>query len=155
MTKRPLLLLLSFTVPAVLIDMNVSFLGFRTDLASILAYWFGLTHSGAAGMAFGAALGSLEDSLLSSFIGPGLLSVGMIGYMASFFSHTFFRWTPLLGFLVAALLTFFGGMAEFASLSIFDDLEHAFLGGLPLLLFQSIMNGTLAVFFRPGEARAA
>jgi len=152
MIKRPVLLVPFLAALAILIDSNLSLFGYRTDLASFLVYWFGLTHSGAAGMAFGVGMGYMEDSLLSPLIGPGLLAGGAIGYMASFFSHTFFRWTPLLGFLVASILTFVGGMAEFASLSVFADLEQAFRGGLLPLAAQSLLNGILAAFFRPGEA---
>jgi cell shape-determining protein MreD len=151
MSKRPFLVYLGLPLLVLLVDMNLSIYGMRTDLRSLIVYWFGLTHSGFVGMGYGAILGCVEDSVLSSIIGPSILAGGAVGYLASFFSHTFFRWTPLLGFFVASVLTFFGGLAEYASLSIFHQLDGGLLSGLYPLALQSLLNGVLAIFLKPPE----
>lgn len=149
MKKRPVLLLVLFVILAFIIDMNISFFGIRTDLVSLIVYWFGLSHSASGGMVFGAGLGFLEDALMSSIIGPSLLGKAFVGFLASFFSHTFFRWTPLLGFMVATVLTIVAGLVEFASLSVFGNVESGFLNGLFPLSLQALINGLLAVLLKP------
>lgn len=149
MKKKPVLFLVLAIVIAFIIDMNVSFFDLRTDLISLIVYWFGLTHSPSGGMIFGAGIGFLEDALMSSIIGPSMLGKAFVGFLASFFSHTFFKWTPLLGFIVAMPLTIIGGLVEFASLSIFANMERGFVNGLFPLFVQGLINGLLATLLKP------
>ncbi len=139
-----------FILAAFLADMKLSVLGFRPDLISFLVYWFGYSHSAQGGMLFGAALGTAEDSLNMGLIGPGMLSRAVIGFLASFLSKGFFRWTPLLGFFSALLLTIAGGLLEFASNYVFGKApEGLFREGIVLLLSQGLLNGVLGIFLRP------
>ena len=148
----PLSILL-FTALALLLDMKISFYGFRPDLVSFMAYWFGYSRPSGAGMLYGAAAGAVEDSLYMGLLGPGMLSKGLIGFFASFLSRSFFRWTPLLGFFGALALTLAGGFVELAVLSVFSQGSEGFsTGGLWILLFQGLLNGVLGIFLRP-EAR--
>ncbi|MDA8171920.1 MAG: rod shape-determining protein MreD [Nitrospiraceae bacterium] len=139
-----------FVLIALLADMKLSVSGFRPDLMSFLVYWFGYSHSYQGGMLFGAALGTVEDSLNMGLIGPGTLSKAVIGFLASFLSKGFFRWTPLLGFFSAMLLTIAGGLLEFASNYIFGKApDGLFREGILLLLSQGLLNGILGIFLRP------
>ncbi|MDA8173433.1 MAG: hypothetical protein M0018_02445 [Nitrospiraceae bacterium] len=130
-------------------DLNLKLFGLRSDFASLMAFWVGYSRSAYSGIALGASLGLVEDSLGSVLIGPGMLSRGAIGFFAHYLSKGFFRWTPLLGFLGAAGLTFLGGMTEYASLRVFSDFQGALLPGIFKLTAQSLINGTLGAMLEP------
>lgn len=137
----------------ILIDMKFAPFGLRTDLASLLVFWFGLTHSYSKGMLFGAAIGFVEDSLYGAFIGPAFLAKGMVGFFAAFLSRGFFQWTPFLGFAGAMGLTIMGGLVEFASMSVFDEsFAGGFWGkGLYMLALQGFINGMIGIFLKPAS----
>ncbi len=142
--------ILLFTALAFLADMKLSIHGFRPDLVSFMAYWFGYSRSSGGGMLYGAAIGAAEDSLYMGMLGPGMLSKGLIGFFASFLSRGFFRWTPLLGFFGAMALTLAGGFVELGVLSVFSQGAEGFsTGGLLVLLSQALLNGVLGIFLRP------
>ncbi|MDA8169102.1 MAG: hypothetical protein M0Z59_05310 [Nitrospiraceae bacterium] len=147
--KRPLLVSLS-VFAAFLIDMKLSFFGFRTDLTSFVVYWFGFSHSYLGGMLFGAAVGGIEDSLLSVVIGSALFGKAVAGFFASFLSKGFFRWTPVLGFFGAMGLTFLAGLMELVSIIVFEKAPDVLsLGSLKLLVFQALLNGVLGFIIKP------
>lgn len=142
-----------FVALVFLADMKLSVFGFRPDLVSFLVYWFGYSHSLQGGIFFGAALGTAEDGINMALLGPGMFSKAVIGFLASFLSIGFFRWTPLLGFFGAMLLTITGGLLEFASNYIFGKApEGLFREGILLLLSQGLLNGLLGIFVRPATS---
>ncbi|MDA8090201.1 MAG: hypothetical protein M0Z61_08290 [Nitrospiraceae bacterium] len=147
--RRNLRILL-FLALAFLLDMKLSIHGFRPDLVIFIVYWFGYSRSGSRGLLFGAAAGAVEDSLFMGMLGPGILSMGIAGFFASFLSMSFFRWTPFLGFFGAMGLTLAAGFVELATLSFFGHGAEGILsGGIVILLAQSVLNGVLGYFLRP------
>lgn len=146
-----------FIVAAFLADMKFSVFGFRPDLISLLVCWYGFTHPDRGGVLFGAALGTLDDSLNMATIGPGMLSMGAIGFFASLLPKVFFGWSPQLGFSWAFLLTVAGGLAEYASTCVFGKApDGLFREGILVLLLQGLLNGLLGIFIflRPAESES-
>ncbi len=141
--------LVLLTLAAFLIDMNLSISGFRTDLVTLVVYRYALTSTPARGMLFGSVLGAAEDALSGMMIGPALLGKGLVGFASPFLSRGFFRWTPVLGFLGPFALTIVGGLAEYASLSIFEDIKGGFVPGIALLIAQGALNGFIGILLRP------
>jgi hypothetical protein len=148
--KRAAAVLIALAL-ALLVDTRLSIFGARADVLSIVVYRFALARTPLAGMSFGALAGLAEDGLLSLSVGPSLLGKSVVGFAAPHLSHAFFRWTPLLGFFGAMALTWAGGLAEFACLTMFGGLRAELSGGLYPLLVQGGINGVLGAFLGPGE----
>lgn len=146
--KRTLKFIL-LCILVLLADLNLKLFGLRSDFATLMAFWIGYSRSAYSGLAVGASLGLVEDSLGSVLIGPGMLSRGAAGFLAHYLSKGFFRWTPLLGFLGAAGLTFLGGLIEYTGLRVFSDFQGAILPGLLKLSAQSLINGILGAMLEP------
>jgi hypothetical protein len=133
---------------ALLIDLKLSVFGQRTDFLGLLVYWFALDRGPVKGVFFGGAAGLVEDGLVWVVTGPALLGRASIGYLSSFISHGFFRWTPLLGFLAAFVITCAGGLVELAAIQFLGEPAGG-LSGVRQLFLQGIINGAIGSFLRP------
>lgn len=86
-------------------------------------------------------------------LGPNMLAKGTVGFLsASFISGSFLIWTPVLGTIAAALLTFTGNTIVFLSLSLFDKLPTHPATALFIATMQSLMNAPAGIFMRPKNA---
>jgi rod shape-determining protein MreD len=110
------------------------------NLTAVLACYAGIKKGEVKGMFSGSLIGVVEDSLSGAFLGPNLLSKGLIGYLSSFIYSRFFVWTPALGIISISLLTLTDGFIVFLSRSIFDKMPANIGAAAFIILFQSLLN---------------
>ena len=111
---------------------SISLFDITPNLTAALACYAGIKKREIKGMFLGSLIGIIEDSLSGPFLGPNLLSKGLIGYLSSFIYSRFFIWTPLLGVISISVLTLIDGFIVFMSRGIFD-------------------NAPLGIFLKPNE----
>ena len=128
---------------------SISFFDISPNLTVILACYAGIRKREVKGMLIGSVIGMIEDSLSGAFLGPHLLSKGLIGYLSSLTYSRFFIWTPLLGIITMSVLTFIDGLIIFASRSIFDRMPASFLVALFMIAIQSLLNAPFGFILRP------
>jgi len=134
---------------AFILQGSISFFDISPNLTVILACYAGIKKREVKGMLIGSAIGIIEDSLSGAFLGPHLLSKGLIGYLSSLTYSRFFIWTPLLGIITMSVLTFIDGLIIFATRSIFDRMPASFLVALLLIVIQSLLNAPFGLILRP------
>ena len=136
-----------------LLQSRVSVLAVSPNLTILVVYFIGIRYGGTRGLLAGVLIGTLEDSLSSAMLGPNILAKGMVGLLAaSFISGNFLIWTPLLGTIAAALLTFTGSTVAFLYLTLFDKLPTHISTALFTATMQSLMNASAGIFIRPDNA---
>jgi rod shape-determining protein MreD len=123
--------------------------GVVPNFTLLLVYYAGLREGSSTGMILGSIIGSIEDSLSGTFLGPYLLSKGLIGYISSFMSGSFFRWTPLLGAIGVASLTILDSLIVLASRSFFDRIPASTLSALLIISTQTLFNIPLGILIKP------
>jgi len=128
---------------------SISFFDISPNLTVILACYAGIKKREVNGMLIGSVIGIIEDSLSGAFLGPHLLSKGLIGYLSSLTYSRFFIWTPLLGIITVSVLTFIDGLIIFASRSIFERMPAGFLVALFMIVIQSLLNAPFGFILRP------
>ena len=128
---------------------SISFFDISPNLTVILACYAGIRKREVKGMLIGSVIGMIEDSLSGAFLGPHLLSKGLIGYLSSLTYSRFFIWTPLLGIITMSVLTFIDGLIIFASRSIFERMPASFLVALFMIVIQSLFNAPFGFILRP------
>ena len=128
---------------------SISFFDISPNLTVILVCYAGIKKREVNGMLIGSVIGIIEDSLSGAFLGPHLLSKGLIGYLSSLTYSRFFIWTPLLGIITVSVLTFIDGLIIFASRSIFDRMPAGFLVALFMIVIQSLLNAPFGFILRP------
>jgi rod shape-determining protein MreD len=128
---------------------SISLFDISPNLTVILACYAGIRKKEVQGMLIGSVIGMIEDSLSGAFLGPHLLSKGLIGYLSSLTYSRFFVWTPLLGIITMSVLTFIDGLIIFASRSIFERMPAGFLVALFMILLQSLFNAPFGFILRP------
>lgn len=134
---------------ALILQGSISFFDISPNLTVILACYAGIKKREVKGMLIGSAIGVIEDSLSGAFLGPHLLSKGLISYLSSLTHSRFFIWTPLLGIITMSVLTFIDGLIIFASRSIFDRMPASLLVALFMVLIQSLFNAPFGFILRP------
>ena len=138
---------------AFLFQAKISILSVAPNITALLAYYAGIKYGQNKGVLFGLLTGAIEDSLSSPILGPNMLGKGLIGFSASFFiSGGIFVWTPLLGMLGIALLTFVDNSAVFLSLSIFDKPPTNPATALFITIMQALLNSAAGMFIKPAHA---
>jgi rod shape-determining protein MreD len=134
---------------ALILQGSISFFDISPNLTVILACYAGIRKREVKGMLIGSVIGMIEDSLSGAFLGPHLLSKGLIGYLSSLTYSRFFIWTPLLGVITMSVLTFIDGLIIFASRSVFDRMPAGFLVALLIILIQSLLNAPFGLILKP------
>ena len=134
---------------ALILQGSISFFDISPNLTVILACYAGIRKREVKGMLIGSVIGMIEDSLSGAFLGPHLLSKGLIGYLSSLTYSRFFIWTPLLGVITMSVLTFIDGLIIFASRSVFDRMPASFLVALLMILIQSLLNAPFGLILKP------
>ena len=138
---------------AFLLQSSLTILAVSPNLTVLVVYFIGIRYGRTSGLLSGVLIGALEDSLSSAMLGPNMLAKGMVGLLsASFISGNFLIWTPLLGSIVAALLTFTGNTVAFLSLALFDKLPAPIPTALFTTTMQSLLNASAGIFMRPENA---
>jgi rod shape-determining protein MreD len=130
---------------------RISLFDVTPNFTAVLVYYAGMRKGERGGMFFGSLIGSVEDSLSGAFLGPNLLSKGIMGYFSSFMSGSFFRWTPLLGAIGITVLTIVDNALVFASRSFFDRMPASIKAAVFITVIQSVINAPLGLFLRPKE----
>jgi rod shape-determining protein MreD len=132
-----------------IIQGSISLFDITPNLTAVLACYAGVRGKEIKGMFLGALIGIVEDSISGAFLGPNLLSKGLIGYLSSFVYSRFFVWTPLLGMISISVLTFIDGFIIFASRSLFDKMPVGIGTAVFIIAMQSIANAPLGMLLRP------
>ncbi|MEW6674512.1 MAG: hypothetical protein AB1348_00570 [Nitrospirota bacterium] len=132
-----------------LIQGKVSLFDIPPNFTSVLAYYAGIRNGETKGMFLGSLIGIIEDSLSATFLGPSLLSKGLVGYFSSFMSGSFFRWTPLLGIIGISILTLVDSIVVLISRGIFDRMPVSIGAAVFIVTIQSMINAPLGIFLRP------
>jgi rod shape-determining protein MreD len=136
---------------AFLVEGSISFMHIKLNLTAILVCYTGLKKGETPGMFFGAFIGLIEDSLSGGFLGPNLLSKGLIGYLSSSLYSRLFIWTPLLGVINIFSLTFLDSSLIFMLRSAFDKIPVNLGSALFIIMIQSIVNAPVGFFLKPKD----
>ena len=138
---------------AFLLQSRISIIGVSPNLTVLIVYLIGIRYGRTKGLFSGLLIGALQDGLSSSMLGPNMLAKGMVGFFsASFISGHFLIWTPVLGVIAAAFLTFTDNAVVFLCLSLFDKLPAHFSTALVTSTMQALMNAPAGIFMRPKNA---
>jgi rod shape-determining protein MreD len=136
-----------------IIQGSISIFDVTPNLTAILACYAGIRKREVKGMFFGSLIGIVEDSLSGSFLGPNLLSKGLVGYFSSFVCSRFFIWTPLLGVISISALTLIDGTIIFVSKSIFDRMPVSIGAAIFIVVIQSLLNAPSGILLRPKDGQ--
>ncbi|MEW6161842.1 MAG: rod shape-determining protein MreD [Nitrospirota bacterium] len=136
-----------------IIQGRVSLFDVSPNFTSVLAYYAGVRKGELGGIFLGSFIGVIEDSLSGTFLGPNLLSKGLVGYFSSFMSGSFFRWTPFLGAIAISALTLIDDTLVFMSRSFFDKMPTSIQAAVFIGAVQSLINTPLGIFLRPKETQ--
>ena len=128
---------------------SISIFDITPNLTAVLACYAGIKGREVKGMLFGSFIGIVEDSISVAFLGPNLLSKGLIGYFSSLMYSRFFIWTPLLGAISIFILTLTDGLIVFLSRSLFANIPVSIGAGVLIIIMQSLFNAPLGIFLRP------
>ncbi len=129
---------------------RISLLGISPDLTALLVFFAGMRYGETRGLLFGILTGAVEDGLAGSFIGPHMLSKGIIGFFSSFFiSGGFFRWTPLLGAIAVALITVSDNFLVLLTRTIFDRMPSSLSKAFFVTIMQALLNTPAGVLMGP------
>jgi len=132
---------------------RIAVLGISPDLTVLLIFYAGMRYGETRGLLLGVLTGVLEDGLAGSFIGPHMLSKGIIGFSSSFFvSGGLFRWTPALGMIAVALLTICDNLIILLSKSVFDKMPATITSALFVAFMQALLNTPAGIFIGPKHA---
>jgi rod shape-determining protein MreD len=130
---------------------TVSLFYVTPNFTAVLAYYAGVKKREIKGMCIGSLIGTVEDSLSGAFLGPNLLSKGIVGYLSSFISHRIFIWTPLLGVISISAVTLTDGLIVFLSRSIFDKTPMSISNAAFIIFIQCLMNAVFGAFIKPKD----
>lgn len=130
---------------------SISLFDITPNLTAALACYAGIKKREIKGMFLGSLIGVIEDSLSGAFLGPNLLSKGLVGYLSSFIYSRFFVWTPLLGIISIFVLTLTDGFIVFMSRGIFDKMPANSGAAAFIIIFQSLLNAPLGIFLKPKD----
>ena len=131
------------------IEERISVFHVAPNFAALLVYYAGIRKGELEGLFLGSIVGTVEDSLSGTFLGPNLLSKGIIGFFSSFMSGSFFRWTPLLGAIGIGVLTMVDNTIVFTTRSFFDRMPTGFKAAAFKIVIQSLINIPLGLFLKP------
>jgi len=146
------LLWAAITFLTFIIQGSVSLFDVTPNLTVVLACYAGIRKKEFKGMFFGSLIGIVEDSLSGTFLGPNLLSKGLVGYLSSFVYSRFFIWTPLLGIISIFVLTSIDSTVVFISRSFFDKIPVSTGSAAFIIAIQSLLNAPLGIFLKPKDA---
>jgi rod shape-determining protein MreD len=129
---------------------RISLLGISPDLTALVIFFAGMRYGETRGLLLGILTGAIEDGLTGSFVGPHMLSKGIIGFSSSFFiSGGFFRWTPVLGAIAVALLTVSDNMVVFWTRTIFNKMPSTLSEAFFVTVMQALLNTPAGIFMGP------
>jgi len=140
---------IAVTFLALIIQGSLSLFDITPNLTAVLAFYAGIKKGEVKGMLAGSLIGLLEDNLAGPFLGPNLLSKGLVGYLASFMCSRFFVWTPLLGMISITVLTMVDGLVVFLCKSAFDRTPVSFGAAAFIIVVQALLNAAFGVFLKP------
>ncbi|MCE5193948.1 MAG: hypothetical protein LLF28_00585 [Nitrospiraceae bacterium] len=130
-------------------ESRITILDVSPNLSAAIAYFFGLRNGETKGIFLGSFVGLLGDTLTGNFLGPNILSKGLVGFFASFLSGSFFRWTPVLGIAGISVLTAIDGIVVFITMSAFQYTPTSIVNAGSIILISSGINSILGLLLRP------
>lgn len=134
-----------------ILQRRLSLFDVSPNLTLILVYYAGLSRGYSTGIVLGSTIGSIEDSLSGTFLGPCFLSKGLIGYLSSFMSGSFFKWTPVFGAIGIASMTILDSLVVLLSRSFFDRVATTTEAAFLIILIQTLFNTPLGILIKPGN----
>ena len=135
----------------IIVQGSISLFDITPNFTAALAYYLGIKRGEMKGLFLGSLIGIVEDCLSSSFLGPNLLSKGLIGYLSSVISKKIFIWTPVLGIISISMLTITDSFIVFISKSLFHIMPMSVHTALFIMLIQSLLNAPMGIFIKPDE----
>ncbi len=138
-----------FIISTFILQRRLSLFGVSPDLTLLLIYYAGLREGYSTGLILGSAIGSIEDNLSGIFLGPYLLSKGLVGYLSSFISGSFFRWTPLFGAIGVASMTILDNVIVLLSRSFFDRIPTSTEAAFLIIFIQTLFNTPFGILIKP------
>ncbi len=132
-----------------IIQGGISIFDITPNFTAVLVCYAGIKKREVKGMFLGSLIGIIEDNLASPFLGPNLLSKGLIGYLSSFIYSRFFVWTPVLGMISISVLTLTDGFVVLMARSIFDKMPVSFGAAAFVITIQSLLNAPFGIFLKP------
>ena len=132
-----------------IIQSSVSFFDVAPNLTVVLACYAGIRKRELKGMFFASLIGIVQDSLSNGFLGPHLLSKGLIGYLSSLIYRKLFIWTPMLGIISISVLTLMDGFVVFILRGAFDKMPVSFGAAAFIIIIQSLFNAPSGILLRP------
>lgn len=147
-----ILLFVCITVVIFVIQSKLSVFGIPLALTVTIPYYIGLRKGEKQGLLIGSLIGMIEDSLSGNILGPHFLGKGIVGFSASLFSGSFFRWTPILGILGIFTLTVIDGLSVFLTKTIFNIQFIPAPRMVTTVLVQGLLNTMAGIFLRPENA---
>ncbi|MCJ7482239.1 MAG: rod shape-determining protein MreD [Thermodesulfovibrionales bacterium] len=127
---------------------SISLFDITPNFTVILASYAGIREKELKGLFFGSLIGIVEDSLSGTFLGPNLLSKGLVGYLAAFLYSKFFVWNPVLGMLTVSLLTIVDSFIVYTARSIFDTMPSGIGAAAFIIAMQALYNAPLGIFLK-------
>ena len=132
-----------------IIQGSISIFDITPNFTAVLVCYAGIKKREVKGMFLGSLIGIIEDNLASPFLGPNLLSKGLIGYLSSFIYSRFFVWTPVLGMISISVLTLTDGFVVLMARSIFDKMPVSFGAAAFVITIQALLNAPFGLFLKP------
>ncbi len=142
----PILIVLAFVL-----ETKVRVLGFGPSLTVMLVYYVGIRHGHLKGLAFGVAIGALADAVTGSYLGPGLLGMATVGYLARYLCKGLFIWTPVLGVIGLAAFTALDGLISYLCTALFFETPTTVVRAVSIIFVQAALNAIFGLFITPGE----
>jgi rod shape-determining protein MreD len=127
---------------------SISLFDITPNFTVILACYAGIREGEGKGLFFGSLIGIVEDSLSGAFLGPNLLSKGIVGYLAALLYSKFFVWNPVLGMLTVSLLTMADSFIVYTTRSIFGTMPSGIGAAAFIIAMQSLFNAPLGIFLK-------
>lgn len=125
--------------------------GIRPDLTVLPVYYVGLRFGAMRGVAFGALVGMITDSLTGGMLGPSMLGKGAVGLMAGVVSTGFLNWTPVLGVIWMFAMTALDGLLSFGSVLLFQAAPASAWAASLRILLPAGINAIAGFFIRPSR----
>ncbi len=152
--KSPLLSVLKWiavVTALIIIQTNIHPFELHLNFTIIVPVFLGLRRSSEHGMLAGVLVGLLEDTLSNTILGPHMLAMGVVGFLAPLLAGRFFIWTPLFGVAALFAMSATDSLIVLLSRKIFFTQIMPLKSALLAIMFQSLVNAPVGYFIRPRD----
>jgi cell shape-determining protein MreD len=132
---------------AIIIDSQAGLHGYKTNLTLLIIYYLACFVSPLNALLTAGLIGLIIDSISLRFIGPNILSYGIIVMIMVFAKVKIINWTQIFNFILGFSITIISGFTSYFCLAIFDTMPVELNEAFYLLLFQGVVNGVVTYLF--------